>query len=96
MEKAVEFLPKVFVMDSTIDPICHGSPLNVPGIVKVETGIKKESVVGILSLKGELIAYGKAVMTTDEIINSKKGCAVKTDSVFMSDGTYPKYTKAEE
>lgn len=96
MEKAVEFLPKVFVMDSTIDPICHGTPLNVPGIAKAETGISKGSIVAIMSLKGELVAYGKAAMSTDEITKSKRGCAVKTDSVFMIDGTYPKYTKGEE
>ncbi|HDP73496.1 MAG TPA: RNA-guided pseudouridylation complex pseudouridine synthase subunit Cbf5 [Candidatus Woesearchaeota archaeon] len=96
MEKAVEFLPKVYVMDSTIDPVCHGTPVNVPGIVKAETGIIKDGIVAVMSLKGELIAYGKAAMSTEEIAKSKRGCAVKTDSVFMSEGTYPKYTKSEE
>ena len=46
-----------------------------------------------MTLKGELIALGKAVMSADEIKSFKKGIAVKTDSVIMNIDTYPKYEK---
>ena len=92
IESAVDFIPKVFISDGAVDPVCHGSPLAVPGIVKFND-FGKEEVVGIMTLKGELIALGKAVMSADEIKSFKKGIAVKTDSVIMKIDTYPKYEK---
>lgn len=92
-EKTAEFIPKVYVLDSAIDPIAHGSPLNLPGVAKVESGIKKGDVVAIMSLKGELIAYGNAEMSTQEFLSNKHGLAVKVDRVFVEPGLYPKYVK---
>ncbi len=92
IETAIDFLPKVFVSDTAVDPICHGSPLAVPGVVKL-TDFDKEEVVGIMTLKGELIALGKSVLSAEEIKAVKKGVAVKTDSVIMNLGTYPQYKR---
>lgn len=92
IESAIDFLPKVFISDTAVDSICHGSPLAVPGIVKL-TDFDKDEVVGIMTLKEELIALGKAVLSSDEIKAVKKGVAVKTDSVVMDIGTYPAYKK---
>ena len=46
-----------------------------------------------MTLKGELIALGRSVLSAEEIKIFKKGIAVKTDSVIMSLGTYPQYKK---
>ena len=92
-EKTAEFVPKVYVLDSAIDPIAHGSPLNLPGISKIESGIKKGSVVAVVSLKGELVAYGTAEMSTQEMLSNKRGLAIKIDRVFIEPGIYPKYVK---
>ncbi len=92
IESAIDFLPKVFVSDTAVDPICHGSPLAVPGIVKL-TNFDKDEVIGIMTLKGEVIALGKSVLSSEEIKNVNKGVAVKTDSVIMEIGTYPQYKK---
>jgi H/ACA ribonucleoprotein complex subunit 4 len=92
IESAIDFLPKIFVSDTAVDPICHGSPLAVPGAVKL-TEFEKDETVAIMTLKGEIIALGKAVMSAEEIKTAKKGVAVKTDSVIMNVGTYPPYKK---
>jgi len=92
IESAIDFLPKVFISDTAVDPVCHGSPLAVPGIVKF-TDFDKEEVVGIMTLKGEIVALGKSVLSAEEIKTVKKGVAVKTDSVVMNLGTYPVYKK---
>lgn len=90
IECAIRHLPKVWVQDSAVDTICHGANLNVPGIVKFESGIDKEFIVAILSLKGELVAFGTAVMSSEQIMKEEKGLAVKASKVFMLPGTYPK------
>jgi len=93
MENAVLHIPKVIIRDSAIDAICHGAPLAVPGILQVETGIKVNDIVAIFSKKGELVAIGKALMRSEEMVSSKKGIAVKTTQVLMSPGTYPSMWK---
>ena len=93
IEYAVKHLPKVYVLDTAVDTICHGAFLKIPGVSKLDSEIKKDSLVAIMTLKGELIALGNAVMTSEEILKSEKGVVVKTHKVFMKTGTYPKIEK---
>ena len=51
--------------------------------------IKPDELVAILTLKGELVALAKSVMTSEEIMK-KKGLAAKTDSVIIPHDVYPK------
>jgi H/ACA ribonucleoprotein complex subunit 4 len=90
MEIVIESIGKVVVSDNAIDNICNGAPLAVGGIVRLEDNIKKGDWTAILSLKGELIAIGKAILNSKEILEKGKGLAVKTDRVLMKKGTYPK------
>lgn len=92
-ETAVKYLSKVYVIDSAIDPIAHGSPLHIPGIAAIDNDVEKQDLVVMLSLKGELIAYGYAQLSTKEIIKNKKGLAIRTERVFVEPNTYPKYIK---
>ncbi|MFH1228977.1 MAG: RNA-guided pseudouridylation complex pseudouridine synthase subunit Cbf5 [Candidatus Aenigmatarchaeota archaeon] len=88
LESAVESVGKVVISDNAVENICNGSPLAVGGIVKLEEFIKKGDWIGIMTLKGELVAIGRALISTDEMMKSTKGLAVKTDKVIMSKGTY--------
>lgn len=90
MEKALQYVPKVYLRDSAVDSICHGADLAVPGIAKLETGIENKGLVGLLTLKGELAALGRALMTTGEMIDNEHGMAVDTLRVVMTPGTYPR------
>ncbi|MEM5778496.1 MAG: RNA-guided pseudouridylation complex pseudouridine synthase subunit Cbf5 [Candidatus Aenigmatarchaeota archaeon] len=89
METAIETIGKVVVSDNAINNICNGAPLAIGGIVMLEDNIKKEDWVAMLSLKGEIIAIGKALLDSKEIFEKRKGLAVKTDRVLMKRGTYP-------
>jgi len=95
VENAFLHLPKVWVLDSAVDSICHGANLNIPGISKLNTGIKKSDLVAIFTLKNEIIAYGISQLTTEEILNNNKGFAVKAERVFMKPGTYKKNQSKE-
>jgi len=90
VEFAVSHLGKVWVHDNVVDNICHGASLNAPGVSKVESNIEKWDVIAILSLKGELIALGEAVVNSKEMIKLNKGLVVKIVRVFMERGTYPR------
>lgn len=87
-ENAVKHLPKIWVFDTTIDTLCHGADLNIPGISKLNDKIKPDDIVAVMTLKDELIALGIAKLTSEEIIKQEKGLAVKTDKVFMKPGVY--------
>jgi H/ACA ribonucleoprotein complex subunit 4 len=53
-------------------------------------GITKDDLVAIMSLKGELLALGKAEISSNDMMNQKKGLAVSVHKVFVKPGTYPK------
>ncbi|MBW2971662.1 RNA-guided pseudouridylation complex pseudouridine synthase subunit Cbf5 [Candidatus Woesearchaeota archaeon] len=95
VENAVAHLPKIWVMDTTVDTLCHGADLAVPGIAKLDEGIEIDQPVAILTLKGELICLGNARMHSKDMMHKNKGVAVKTRKVFMDPGTYPKMPKKE-
>ncbi len=92
IENAVKHLPKIYVLDSSVDSLCHGANLNVPGISELESGIEKEDIVAVMTLKGELICYGNAKLDSEEMLG-ERGLAVKTEKVFMLPGTYPMIEK---
>jgi H/ACA ribonucleoprotein complex subunit 4 len=91
VEFAILHVKRVFVKDSSIDAIAHGSPVYVNGITRIQEGIVKGETVAIYSLKEELVALGIAKMTSKEMLEKKKGMAVRTDRVFIEKGVYPKW-----
>ncbi len=95
IEKAVDHLAKVWVMDTTVDTLCHGASLAAPGIAKVETEIQADEMVAVMTLKNELIGYGLTKMISREMVSAKRGMAVVIKKVFMLPGTYPKMQKKE-
>jgi H/ACA ribonucleoprotein complex subunit 4 len=83
MEKAVEHMQKIVVLDSAVDALCHGAKLNVPGIAKLDGGILRGDYIAVMTLKGELIMTGTAQMSSTEIEKKDKGIAVTPERVFM-------------
>jgi H/ACA ribonucleoprotein complex subunit 4 len=95
VEKALKNIPKLYILDSAVSSICHGADLAVPGISKLETKIDKNSLVGVFSLKNEIVALGKSLMSTKEIMNLSHGIAVDTTRVIMDLDTYPRMWKSQ-
>ena len=87
VESGVAHLPKIWVFDTTIESICHGVDLKVPGIGKLNNNISKDETVAVMTLKDELIALGIAKMASAEMLG-EKGIAVQTEKVFMQPGVY--------
>ncbi len=95
MERAVCELPKIIIRDTAVDAIAHGANLAVPGILALHEGIKVGDRVAIFTVKGELVALGKANMSSEQIMEAKKGIAVKTSRVIIEPRLYPKAWKSE-
>ncbi len=89
MEEGLKHLPPIVIRDSAVDAICHGASLAVPGIVSLDSMIKKDDTVCIYTLKGEAVALSRAVMDTDEILENDSGIVAVTERVIMDAGTYP-------
>jgi len=82
VETALKYLPKCWIFDTTIASVTNGRAIGVPGISKLEQFTPGEAVA-VLTLKGELVAVGEALMTTEEIMAQPKGLAIKIHTVFM-------------
>jgi H/ACA ribonucleoprotein complex subunit 4 len=94
MEHALGLMPKIHIRDSAVDAVCHGASLTAPGILSLETGMQKESMVAVLSLKGEAVALAKTLASSEEALNMEHGVVAKTMRVLMPRGTYPKCWKS--
>ncbi len=93
MESAFDHIPKIIIRDSAVSAICHGADLAVPGIVRVTEGIRPKNSIALFTLKDELVALSRALMTTDEMVKNEKGLAAKTVRVIMPVDTYPRMWK---
>ncbi len=93
MEILVEPLPKFIIKPTAVDAICHGADLMISGVHKLDDEIRKNALVAIMTARGELVAIGKASMSSSKIMATEKGVAVRTERVLMEPGHYPKMWK---
>jgi tRNA pseudouridine55 synthase len=90
IEHCLEGIRAVTVRDTAVDALCHGAPLAVPGIVALPKDLRVGELVGIYTLKGEIVGLGQAAMTKEEIEQNTKGIAFILRRLIMKPGTYPK------
>lgn len=90
-EELVSYLPKVEVLDTAVDAVCHGAPLAVAGIARLSRRIEPGDLVAVQTLKGELVALGRAEKSALDV--EEGGIFVNTDVVLMERGTYQSYWK---
>lgn len=89
MERSLDHLPKFVIRDSAVDALCHGASLAVPGVVEIDSDIKKGDLAAVLTLKDEGVALVNALMSTEEIIQKDSGVCANLVRVLMNKGTYP-------
>lgn len=92
-EEAVSHIPKIWVLDTSVDTLCHGATLKVPGIAKLHSGIEPDMTVAVMTLKEELVMTATAKLASNVVLKKDHGIAAKPDQVFMKRGTYPKIEK---
>ncbi|MBI2663370.1 RNA-guided pseudouridylation complex pseudouridine synthase subunit Cbf5 [Candidatus Woesearchaeota archaeon] len=90
VEFSIPHLSKIWVLDTTVDALCHGADLYSNGISKLDDNIEKDSQVAILTLKDELICLGNALTDFNGMMKENNR-VVKTTKVFMETNIYPKF-----
>ena len=93
IEVLLEKLPHIFIKDTSVDAICHGAPLGIPGISMLGQDVHKGGVCVISTLKGEVVALARAEMDASEISHRREGAAASVIRVLMETGAYPRSWK---
>ena len=96
IEMAMTHIPAITIRDTAIDALCHGAQLALPGIVSIPENLKKGDLVGIYSLKGEIVGLGISVLEFDEFLSKKKGICFQIKRIVMKPNTYPKFWSTSE
>ncbi len=82
--------PRVVVKDTTINSICYGAQLMIPGVLRFENDIQMGKEIVLITTKGEAVALAIAQMTTAQIMTCDHGCVAKIKRVVMDRDVYPK------
>jgi H/ACA ribonucleoprotein complex subunit 4 len=80
----------VVVRDTAVDALCHGAQLAVPGIVAVARDLAPNQLVGIYTMKGEVIGLAESLMSMDDIQENEKGLAFRLKRIILKPNTYPR------
>ncbi|KAI3388653.1 hypothetical protein SNEBB_005734 [Seison nebaliae] len=81
---------RIIMRDTSINAICYGAKILLPGVLRFENNIEINDVVVIVSTKGEAVATAIALMTTSTISLCDHGVVAKIKRVIMERDTYPR------
>jgi H/ACA ribonucleoprotein complex subunit 4 len=70
--------------------LCHGAPLAVPGVIAVPKDLRIGELVGVYTLKGEVVGLAQTAMAKEEIEQNVRGIAFVMNRIIMKPNTYPK------
>ena len=84
---------RIVVKDTSINAVCYGAQLMLPGVLRYESNIEVGEQVILISTKGEAIALAIAQMTTSTIATCDHGIVTRTKRVIMDRDIYEKKWK---
>jgi H/ACA ribonucleoprotein complex subunit 4 len=90
VEYSLQSLRAVVIRDTAVDALCHGAQLAIPGIIAIPRDIRPGELVGIYTLKGEIVGLAEAIMKSDDIETETRGFAFVMKRIIMKPNTYPK------
>lgn len=81
---------RLVVKDTTVNAICYGAKLMIPGLLRFENDIEVGEEVVLMTTKGEAVALGIAEMTTAVMATCDHGVVARIKRVVMDRDTYPR------
>jgi len=81
---------RIMIKDSTVNAICYGAKLMIPGLLRFEEGIEINDVVVLITTKGEAVCLGIAQMTCYDMVFAQNGVVAKIKRVIMDRDLYPR------
>merc|ERR1712087_1056222 len=85
--------PGIVVKDTSVNAVCYGAQLMLPGVLRYESNIEVGKEVVLITTKGEAIALAIAQMTTSTIATCDHGIVARTKRVIMDRDIYDKKWK---
>jgi H/ACA ribonucleoprotein complex subunit 4 len=85
--------PRVVVKDTSVNAICYGAQLMLPGVLRYESNIEVGTEIILITTKGEAIALAIAQMTTSTMATCDHGIVARTKRVIMDRDVYDKKWK---
>lgn len=86
-------MPRIVVKDTSVNAVCYGAQLMLPGVLRYESNIEVGSECVLITTKGEAIALAIAQMTTSTIATCDHGIVARTKRVIMDRDVYDKKWK---
>ncbi len=96
LEVATKGMPKIVIKDSAVASVAYGASLKVRGVSSLTKDIEKGKTVAIMTLKGELVAIGRSIMSSDEIVKAEEGVVAEINRVIMPRDLYPPMWKSKK
>jgi H/ACA ribonucleoprotein complex subunit 4 len=88
VERALEgLLPQVRMDDGAVPSVCRGAPLAVPGVCELDE-FAQGAEVALMTVKGELVGLGEALLDWREVLQAEHGLAVAVRSILMDGRSY--------
>jgi len=90
LESLLKGHKRLIMKDSSVNAVCYGAKIMIPGLLRYEDGIEMNQEIVIVTSKGEAIAIAIALMTTATIASCDHGIVAKIKRVIMDRDTYPR------
>lgn len=81
---------RIIMKDSSVNAVCYGAKIMLPGVLRYEDGIEMDQEIAIVTTKGEAVALAIALMTTATMASCDHGVCAKIKRVIMERDTYPR------
>jgi H/ACA ribonucleoprotein complex subunit 4 len=90
LESLLTSYKRVVVKDSSVNAICYGAKLMIPGLLRFEKGIEVHEEVVLMTTKGEAIALAYAQMSAVDMSSCDHGVVARIKRVIMERDLYPR------
>ena len=81
---------RIVIKDSSVNAVCYGAKLMLPGVLRFEDGIEAGEECVIMTTKGEAVALAIAEMSTAEMVSCDHGVVARIKRVVMERDLYPR------
>nr|CDJ97845.1 DKCLD and Pseudouridine synthase II and PUA domain containing protein [Haemonchus contortus] len=79
---------RIIVKDSSVNAICYGAKILLPGVLRYDDGIEVGQEIVIVTTKGEAICIAIAQMTTSTMASTDHGVVARSKRVIMERDVY--------
>ncbi|KAF2639003.1 centromere/microtubule-binding protein cbf5 [Massarina eburnea CBS 473.64] len=90
LESLLTSYKRIVVKDSTVNAICYGAKLMIPGLLRFDKAVELHEEIVLMTTKGEAIALAYAQMSAVEMSTCDHGVVARIKRVIMERDLYPR------